>query len=278
MTVRSTDDAFAAESSDDRTFWSEADTMSVDDIEAAYARAMEAVDAVEHAVPELAWSESPENSVTGDDRAHATPGAPPGSLISTEGGAIEKESGGAAEISSSGREQLLQPQQVLEAALFVGGEPLPAKRLAHLLHRDSDTESVEELITGLNQQYVEESRPYEIVLREGGYELTLRPEFERIRDRVYGRNSKEVKLTQEALEVLALVAYRQPIACQEIVDAGKANAAAILRQLLRRELVRLMRSEGSSGEVTYATTPRFLELFGLRHLDELPFPDDMAIK
>ena len=86
-----------------------------------------------------------------------------------------------------------------------------------------------------------------------------------------------MRLTQEALEVLALVAYHQPITREEIQALGKEKAGGVLRHLLRRELVQLEREEGS-GEVRYRTTPRFLQLVGIRDLDDLPRADALTFK
>ncbi len=264
--------------------------LSADDIEAAYARALEAVDAVEQAVPELFDPDVEDpDAASAETRAAAEAGTETKSLPangpdapSSSESAVSQLSQGAEsyepEFPAHSVEHILQPQQVIEAALFVGGEPLTTKRLAKLLGGDSNGEAVEQLIGGLNARYRDEARPYEIRLGEGGYRLALMSEFERVRDRVYGRNPKNVKLSQDALEVLAFVAYQQPVHVRQLEEAGKANAAAVIRQLLRRQLVSLCRSDAGSDGVTYETTPRFLELFGLRSLDDLPLPEDLAMK
>ena len=82
------------------------------------------------------------------------------------------------------------------------------------------------------------------------------------------------KLSQEALEVLSLVAYRQPISRGQLERAGKTNPAATVRQLVRRELIAIERNTNSPQEVNYRTTPRFLQVFGLKDLEELPQSDD----
>jgi segregation and condensation protein B len=63
-----------------------------------------------------------------------------------------------------------------------------------------------------------------------------------------------------------------------VEQTGKAHAPAVLRQLLRRELISLQRGEGGKDDVTYHTTPRFLQLFGLGSLDDLPLPEDLMFK
>lgn len=172
----------------------------------------------------------------------------------------------------------VSPEQVIEAVLVVGGGPVTARKFCSILRGSADVAAVERFIDDLNDQYVAEGRPYEIRLGDGGYRLELRPEFEKLRHRVYGSGPREVKLSQDILEVLALVAYQQPVSQQEIEAHGKQNAGGLLRQLLRRDLVTLERGPGGRKDVKYATTPRFLAVFGLGGLDELPQPDDLARK
>jgi segregation and condensation protein B len=105
----------------------------------------------------------------------------------------------------------ITPRQIIEAALFVGGMPLTTKKLCGLLRGDFSAEFVERSIEELNALYLAEGRPYEIRLGEGGYRMAVRSEYEPVRNRVFGVGQREVRLTQEALEVLSLVAYKQPI-------------------------------------------------------------------
>ena len=107
----------------------------------------------------------------------------------------------------------------------------------------------------------------------------MRSDFEPERNRVYGFGPRQVRLSQDTLEVLSLVAYRQPVSRRTIEEIGKRGAGSHLRQLLQRELVVLDRGEGSGdAEVTYRTSPRFLQLFGLRRLEELPQIEDLDFK
>jgi segregation and condensation protein B len=86
-------------------------------------------------------------------------------------------------------------------------------------------------------------------------------------------------LSQEALETLALVAYRQPISRRKIEEVGKRNAGSHLRQLLERQLIMLDDSEKSDeSEPQYRTTPRFLDLFGVRRVQDLPQIENLNYK
>lgn len=175
-------------------------------------------------------------------------------------------------------ETRVSPAHVLEAALFVGGPPYSAKKLSGLLRGSFDIAAIERTIDELNQEYAAQQRPYEIRLGDGGYRLDLRPEYEKIRLRVHGGGPREVRLSQDLLEILAVVAYRQPISAEEFQALGRKNAGPLLRQLLRRELIALRRNEQNPKEVYYHTTSRFLSLFGLGSLEELPQPEDVDLK
>ena len=174
--------------------------------------------------------------------------------------------------------ETITPAQVIEGALFVGGGPLSAGKLYALLRGTIALEDVPELIDDLNDLYASQNRPYEIRLGDGGYVLDLCPDYEKLRHRVFGQGPREVRLTQDQLEVLALVAYRQPISEAGIAALGRPEAGNVLRQLLRRELVSLERGEQGPKDVTYQTTERFLSVFGLASLAELPQPEDLAAR
>ncbi|MBQ16193.1 MAG: hypothetical protein CMJ65_03610 [Planctomycetaceae bacterium] len=168
--------------------------------------------------------------------------------------------------------------QVIEAALFVGGQPLTAKKLGTLIGPDADKTLVEEEIEKLNELYNREERPYEIRLEEGGYRLQLREEFDPVRDRVFGLGPKEVRLSQEQLEVLAIVAYEQPASRQEIEAHGLNNVSGMLRQLLRRRLIQIERGNNPRRDITYRTTPRFLEVFNITDIHDLPTPREIELR
>lgn len=172
----------------------------------------------------------------------------------------------------------VSPVQVIEAALFVGGAPLTAKKISNMVRGSFDTAFVEQTLDELNAAYLAQGRPYEIRLGEGGYRLELRAEYDRLRHRVYGSGPREVRLAQDVLEVLALVAYLQPISQKDVESHGKANAGNLLRQLLRRDLISFERGPGGRKDLQYQTTPRFLSVFGLASLEDLPQAEDLAKK
>jgi segregation and condensation protein B len=164
-------------------------------------------------------------------------------------------------------------RRIIEAMLFVGGTPLTAERAAEAV-RGLTAEQFREIIDGLNRDYRQQGRPYRIQVREQGCELVLQPRFRGVLDRLYG-STREARLSPAALDVLALVAYRQPITKQEVEALRGVESGSVLRQLVRLGLIAVQRGEADQREVTYSTTSRFLSLFQLRSLDDLPRTQDL---
>jgi segregation and condensation protein B len=129
-------------------------------------------------------------------------------------------------------------------------------------------------VATLNRDYRLQGRPYRIQVRDKGYELVLLPRFRVVSERLYG-SVREARLSQAALDVLALVAYRQPVTRQEVESLRGAESGGVLRQLVRLGLIAVQAAEEGRREVSYGTTPRFLTLFQLRSLDDLPRTQDL---
>jgi segregation and condensation protein B len=161
------------------------------------------------------------------------------------------------------------PLQIIEAMLFIGGQPLKAERMREII-RGLSVEEVCAAVDMLNRVYRLQNRPYFVSASEHGYALTIRPRFRSIREKIFG-SAREARLTQAALDVLALVAYRQPAAKNEIDTIRGVESRHIIGQLIRLGLISVVqRAESEQREVCYGTTSRFLELFNLKNLDDLP--------
>jgi segregation and condensation protein B len=166
------------------------------------------------------------------------------------------------------------PLRVVEALLFVGGAPLTAVRACEIV-RGLTVEQFTEAVATLNQDYRRQGRPYAIQAQGQGYVLTLRPRFRGVLARLYG-TTREARLSPAVIDVLSLVAYRQPVTKQEVDSLRGVESGALLRQLVRRGLIAVVqRGDAAQREVAYGTTARFLELFGLANLDDLPRTQDL---
>jgi len=179
----------------------------------------------------------------------------------------------AGEQDSSG----VNPRSIVEAMLFVGqpdARPLSAREMAARMRGVSPNE-VDMAVEALNQIYEEASAAYEISHVAEGYQLRLRREFERIRDKFYGR-TQEAKLSAATIEVLSIVAYHQPLTLQKINELRRASSGGLLASLVRRELVAITRAEDRPHLPDYVTTERFLRLFHLRNLEDLPQNEELS--
>jgi segregation and condensation protein B len=165
----------------------------------------------------------------------------------------------------------LCPRSIVEAILFVGhprNEPMTAQQIAALM-RGVPAREIDELISELNQQYLARGHAYHVASVDAGYRLELREEFWSMRNVFYGR-VREARLSQAAVDVLAIVAYQQGLTRSEIDDRRGRPCGALLTQLVRRRLLRIERPATKPRTARYYTTDRFLELFGLASLQELP--------
>jgi segregation and condensation protein B len=164
--------------------------------------------------------------------------------------------------------------RIVEALLFVGGAPLTPHRAEEIV-RGLTAEQFTQTLDALSLEYRQQGRPYMIEQQGQGFVLTLKPRFRAIVDKIYG-TAREARLSTVAVDVLALVAYRQPVTKQEIDSFRGAESGALLRQLVRRGLIAVVqRADAASREVAYGTTARFLEVFGLSSLEDLPRTQDL---
>jgi segregation and condensation protein B len=161
------------------------------------------------------------------------------------------------------------PEQLIEAMLFVGGHPLSAD-VACSAVRGLTPERFQSAVDVLNRRYREQWRPYAIEARDDGFVLVVRSTYRNLRERLFG-GPRETRLSQPALDVLSVVAYRQPVGKAEVDAIRGTDSGAVLRQLVRLGMIAVQhRAESGAREVRYGTTPRFLQVFGLASLDELP--------
>ena len=195
------------------------------------------------------------------------PGSPPEVAKNPESA---KRSGGLTSPGSPNQtEPPPSPEQIVEAMLFVGGPPLTAEAVCAAVRGLTPARFLAAL-DALSRRYRAQRRPYAIQPRDAGFVLAVSPSFRGLRERLFG-GPREARLSQPALDVLSVVAYRQPVGKAEVDAIRGTDSGALLRQLVRLGMVAVQhRAEAGTREVRYGTTPRFLRVFGIASLDELP--------
>ena len=165
-------------------------------------------------------------------------------------------------------------KSILEAMLFVGGEPLSPERVCDLV-RGMNKDKLRQFVAELNAEYEADGRPFEIWDESDGLVLQVTDEYVAAVRRLYKRQ-REATLSRAALETLSVVAYQQPVTRQTIETMRGVGCAAHARALLARGLIRVVeRGESGSQDTRYGTTDRFLDLFHLQSIDDLPRVDDL---
>ncbi len=166
-------------------------------------------------------------------------------------------------IDEQTRDQL---KKALECILFVATKPLPLEEVARILQVPLD-----EALMLLNELAVEYERRSGLAIVEvaGGWRMVTRPEFAVYISRLHP--PQRIRLSRGSLEVLAIIAYHQPITRPEIEQLRGVDSSAAIQSLLEHGLIQVVGYKETVGRPRlYATTQKFLELFGLRSLDELP--------
>jgi segregation and condensation protein B len=162
----------------------------------------------------------------------------------------------------------------LEAVLFLSREPIALRKLAQLANLTDGTEA-RTLLDSLRKRYDERGCAFQVVQVAGGYQLLSRPEFAAWL-RPQSGHAESIRLSPPALETLAVVAYRQPVLRSEVEAIRGVACGEILRQLMDRDLLRIVgRSEELGRPLWYGTTKRFLQAFGLCNLDQLPWAQQL---
>lgn len=165
----------------------------------------------------------------------------------------------------------------LEAALFVAEGPLSTRMLCqHALL--ADVAEVRQLIDELNQAYDADDSAFRVERVASGFQLMTRRNFSYWLDQVHQRQA-ELKLSSPAMETLTIIGYRQPITRADVEAIRGVQCAEILKLLMDRGLVKIGGEDDSLGRpYLYVTTRLFLELFGLRSLDDLPNARELRVK
>jgi segregation and condensation protein B len=165
----------------------------------------------------------------------------------------------------------------LEAILLVVDEPVAEMQLAQIT--EQPTERVAAMLEDISARYTAAGHGFDLRRAAGGWRLYTRPEYAAYVER-FVLDGQSVRLTQAALETLAVVAYKQPVTRSRISAIRGVNCDGVMRTLVTRGLIEECGTEGETGAYLYRTTPLFLEKLGLNSVDQLPplapfLPDDV---
>src|SRR5579863_2172363 len=165
----------------------------------------------------------------------------------------------------------------LEAILLVADEPVPVVVLAQVLERPRNEVAAE--LGDLAEEYKNQGRGFDLREIAGGWRFYTREDCAPVVER-FVSDGQEVRLTQAALETLAVVAYRQPVSRARVSAVRGVNCDSVIRTLVLRGLVEESGTDSETGAILYRTTAYFLERLGLAGLEDLPelapfLPDDI---
>jgi segregation and condensation protein B len=166
-------------------------------------------------------------------------------------------------------------ESVIEAILFASDEPLSADRLVKIAEFNGGVKQVKKCIETLNEQYQQSGRAFRIEEIAGGYQMMTLPEYNNWLKNLL-RQRADNKLSPAALETLAIVAYKQPIIRADIESIRGVACGEMVRSLMYKGLVKIVgKAEVLGRPLLYGTTKKFLEVFGLSDLKDLPKAEEL---
>ncbi len=175
-------------------------------------------------------------------------------------------------------EAVLPPREmraVLEALIFASAQPITPKEIGQVLGgvpREDWQKALEEL----RADYARDERGLQLVEIAGGWQITTRPEYnDWVRELLDPKTP--TRLSIQALETLAVIAYKQPVTLPEIIELRGVKSGGVIKTLLEKRLIRILgRKEVVGRPILYGTTRQFLLHFGLKDLGELPQIEEFA--
>ncbi len=166
-------------------------------------------------------------------------------------------------------------ESVIEAILFATDEPLSIDRLVNIAQFNGGAKQIRKCIETLNQQYVETKRSFRIEEIAGGFQMMTLPDYNNWLKNMLKQRSDN-KLSPAALETLAIIAYKQPIIRADIEAIRGVACGEMVRTLMYKGLVKIVgKAEILGRPMLYGTTKKFLQVFGLSDLKDLPRAEDL---
>jgi segregation and condensation protein B len=243
---------------------------------------MERSEGPDAANPALSQDQRAAEAVLGDpgfDPAGVSAGSAPGGPGAPGDPGLPGSPSGGVENGNGPAESGASLTAALEAILMVVDEPVAEITLAQVLERP--TAEITAALRDLSAEYSTAGRGFDLREVAGGWRFYTRAEYAALVER-FVRDGQQARLTQAALETLAVVAYRQPVSRARVAAVRGVNSDGVMRTLVARGLVEEAGTDPESQAVLYRTTSYFLEKLGLRSLAELPelapfLPDDVEI-
>ncbi len=169
----------------------------------------------------------------------------------------------------------LSAASIVEAILFATETPLPAPKIAEIAG-EANARDVKKHIAALNETYAQRGAAFRIEEIAGGFQMLTLPVYNDRLNKLF-QTRRETRLSQAALETLAIVAYKQPILRADVEAIRGVAAGEVLNRLRELNLVKIVgRAEEIGRPLLYGTTKKFLDVFGLGSLDDLPKDQELA--
>lgn len=167
----------------------------------------------------------------------------------------------------------MELKRIIEAVLFSSSKPVTLKLMKKRLE-EHQPEEIEQVLRDLLNEYNSSDRSVEIAEVAGGYQMRTRPEYREWLKRFV--REKDVGLTKSMLETLSIIAYKQPVTKKEIDNVRGVDSSRAIKFLLERKLIGIGGKNGDAGKkIAFKTTDRFLEVYGLRSVEDLPTYKDI---
>ena len=167
-------------------------------------------------------------------------------------------------------------KRIVEALLFAVQEPISVRKICEVVE-DVEAKEIREVIQQLREEYDTHDRVFQIEEIANGFQLLSRPEYHEWISKIR-KKSGESKLSQQALETLSIIAYKQPIIRVEIEAIRGVQSGQMIRTLIEKGLVKITgRDEVLGRPLLYGTTTKFLDHFGLKSIKDLPKVEDLEM-
>ena len=167
-------------------------------------------------------------------------------------------------------------KRIVEALLFAVQEPISVRKICEVVE-NAETKEIREVIQQLREEYDTHDRVFQIEEIANGFQILSRPEYHEWISKIR-KKSGESKLSQQALETLSIIAYKQPIIRAEIEAIRGVQSGQMIRTLIEKGLVKITgRDEVLGRPLLYGTTSKFLDHFGLKSIKDLPKVEDLEM-